>query len=119
MTSSSLNLLIVEDEPIIAMMLTDMLDMLGHGIAGHADTLDAAHQLIEGGGFDAAILDVHLAGQPVWPVAERLRAEGCPFVLATGAGRGDLPPEFQDCPVLAKPYDMPGIAKALDVLRTV
>lgn len=117
--SSSLKLLIVEDEPIIAMMLTDMLDMLGHGIAGHADTLDAAQLLIEAGGFDAAILDVHLAGVPVWPVAQRLKADGCPFVLATGAGPDDLPPEFQDCPVLAKPYDMPGIAKALEAFRSV
>lgn len=116
--SPSLKLLIVEDEPIIAMMLTDMLDLLGHDIAGHADTLDSAHLLIEAGGFDAAILDVHLAGLPVWPVAERLRAEGCPFVLATGAGRNDLPAEFQDCPVLAKPYDMPGVAKVLEAFRS-
>lgn len=117
MTSPALKVLIVEDEPIIAMMLADMLDLLGHDVVGQADTLDAAHRLIEAGGFDAAILDVYLAGQPVWPVAERLRAEGCPFVLATGAGRDDLPAGFQDCLVLEKPYDVPGITKALGAFR--
>lgn len=119
MTSASLNVLIIEDEPIIAMMLTDMLDLLGHRVAGHAETLDAAERLVDAGGFDAAILDVYLAGQPVWPVAARLRAEGCPFVLATGTDRDDLPVEFQDCPVLEKPYDIPGITKALRTFCSV
>ena len=114
MMSPSLNVLIIEDEPIIAMMLADMLDLLGHRVAGHAETLEAAYRLIEAGRFDAAILDVYLAGQPVWPIAERLRADGCPFVLATGAGRDDLPAAFQDCLVLEKPYDIPGITRALE-----
>ena len=50
------------------------------------------------GGFDLAILDVNLKGESVWPVAERLREQQIPFVLATG-GHVDPPPaQFANVP---------------------
>ena len=67
------SILIVEDEPLIAMMLEDFLDSLGHKISGTCDTVDCALAEVEKGGFDLAILDVNLKGENVWPVATRLR----------------------------------------------
>ena len=62
-------ILIVEDEPLIAMMLEDFLDSLGHRVQGTCDTVKCALEEVEKGGFDLAILDVNLKGESVWPGA--------------------------------------------------
>ena len=85
------SILIVEDEPLIAMMLEDFLDSLGHRVHGTCDTVECALDETEKGGFDLAILDVNLKGENVWPVATRLREKNVPFVIATG-GHVDPPP---------------------------
>jgi DNA-binding response OmpR family regulator len=110
-------ILIVEDEPLISMMLEDFLDLLEREVAGTADNVDAALAVIDGGGVDAAILDVNLrAGEQSWPIADRLAGKGIPFILATG-GAGDMIAEpFRDRPVLSKPFTMDGVEKALDAL---
>ena len=56
------SILIVEDEPLIAMMIEDFLDVLGKAVAGTADTVETALAVIAEGGVDAAILDVNLRG---------------------------------------------------------
>jgi DNA-binding response OmpR family regulator len=110
-------ILIVEDEPLIAMMLEDFLDALDRRVAGTADNVAAALALVGGGGIDAAILDVNLrGGEQCWPVADLLAASGVPFVLATG-GAGDMIAEaHRDRPILSKPFTMDGVQKVLDGL---
>ena len=76
------SILIVEDEPLIAMMLEDFLDSLGHKVRGTCDSVRCALDEVEKGGFDLAILDVNLKGENVWPVASRLREKKVPFVIA-------------------------------------
>ncbi len=108
------SILIVEDEPLIAMMLEDFLESLGHSIAATCDTVDAAMTEVEKGGFDLAILDVNLKGQNVWPVATRLREQGVPFVIASG-GHVDPPPaEFAAVPLIEKPYTVDRVTPAID-----
>ncbi|GAA0731529.1 response regulator [Sphingomonas japonica] len=113
--SSLRRILLVEDEPLIAMMLEDFLDALDREVAGTADCVAAALAAIEQGGIDAAILDVNLrGGEKSWPVADALAAAGIPFVVATG---GDtLADAHRDRPVLAKPFTMDGVEKALGAL---
>ena len=111
------NILIVEDEPLIAMMLEDFILSLGHEVVANCDSLPTALTAVSVGGFDLAILDVNLKGESVWPVASALRDAGVPFVLATG-GHVDPPPaEFRDVPLIEKPYTIdrvsPIIAAAL------
>lgn len=110
-------ILIVEDEPLISMMLEDFLDALDREVAGTADNCAQALERIEAGGIDAAILDVNLrGGEQSWPVAERLAALNVPFLLATG-GTGDTIAEpFRNRPVLSKPFTIDNIEKALDGL---
>ena len=108
------HILLVEDEPLIAMMLEDFLDILGKTVAGSADCVADALARIAQGGIDAAILDVNLrGGEKSWPVADALAAAGIPFVLATGGSGDAVAPEHRDRPVLAKPFTMDGVEKAL------
>lgn len=114
MSASSRSVLIVEDEPLIAMMLEDFLDSLGHKVAATCESVEDALAHVERGAFDVAIIDVQLKdGRTVWPVADRLADSGKPFVLATG-GHVEPPPErHAAAPVLSKPYTIDAIDPAL------
>ena len=108
------SILIVEDEPLIAMMLEDFLDALGHKVAASCDNVADALGQIESGGFDVAILDVRLRdGEQSWPVADALADAGMPFVLATGGHVEPPPARHAGAPVLAKPYTIDAIEPAL------
>ena len=106
--------LLVEDEPLIAMMLEDFLDLLERQCAGTADSVETALALVEAGGFDCAILDVNLrGGEKSWPIAAALAEKGIPFVFATGGADDMLIEEFRGWPVLQKPFTMDGVEQAL------
>jgi len=107
-------ILIVEDEPLIAMMLEDFLESLGHIVKASCDNVADALTAIARDGFDIAILDVNLKGESVWPVATALRQRGVPFVLASG-GHVDPPPaEFAHVPLIEKPYTIDRVTPALE-----
>ena len=111
------NILIVEDEPLIAMMLEDFLEVLGKTMAGTADTIADALALIEAGGVDAAILDVNLrGGEKSWAIADALAARGIPYIFATGGSTDSLTEAYRDRPTLPKPFTMDAVSKALDAL---
>jgi DNA-binding response OmpR family regulator len=108
------SILVVEDEPLIAMMLEDFLESLGHSVSATCESVSDALAEAEKGGFDLAILDVNLKGESVWPVATKLREKNVPFVIATG-GHVDPPPaEFANVPVIEKPYTVDRVMPALD-----
>ena len=96
--------LIVEDEMLISMLLEDMLADLGHTVVGIVPRVDEALAAVEKDDFDVAILDVHLNGKNVLPVAEALAARKRPFVFATGYGARGLPEQFRGRPTLQKPF---------------
>src|SRR5213592_4795828 len=100
--SGQRSILIVEDEPLIAMMLEDFLETLGHKVVASCDSVASAKEHVEAGGFDVAILDVSLKDGQVWPVADLLAAAGTPFVLATGGHVEPPPVAHADAPVLPK-----------------
>ena len=107
-------ILIVEDEPLIAMMLEDFLESLGHVVKASCDNVADALKAVALNGFDVAILDVNLKGESVWPVAAELRQRGVPFVLASG-GHVDPPPrEFAGVPLIEKPYTIDRVTPALE-----
>ncbi len=112
--STPRSILIVEDEPLIAMMLEDFLESLGHSIAASCDSVGTALAEVEKGGFDLAILDVNLKGESVWPVATRLRERSIPFVLASGGHVDPPPPEFLAVPMIDKPYTIDRVTPAID-----
>jgi CheY-like chemotaxis protein len=108
-----LNVLIVEDEAIISFLIEDMLLELGcRSVTNVAGILEAFSALDESRP-NVAVLDVNLDGQEVYPVAERLRASGIPFVFTTGYGSDGLKPEWVHMPVVQKPFRADMLAKAL------
>ena len=112
--SNGRNILVVEDEPLIAMMLEDFLETLGHTVHASCDNLNDAMSQADADGFDLAILDVNLKGEAVWPVAQKLKARGLPFVLASGGHVEPPPAEFASVPMLEKPYTIDRITPALE-----
>ena len=107
-------ILIVEDEPLIAMMLEDFILALGHDVLGPCESVKQALAVVEEDGFDLAILDVNLKGENVWPVAAALRARSIPFVLASGGHVEPPPPEFKDVPMIEKPYTIDRVTPIID-----
>jgi two-component SAPR family response regulator len=110
-----LNVFVVEDEALVALNLEDMLDDLGCTVIGTAMRLAKAREMIdEGVDADVAILDVNIAGEPVFPIAEQLVSRGIPIVFATGYGQAGLPTTWHDNPILQKPYTLEEVSCSLE-----
>lgn len=108
-----LRVLVVEDEPVVAMCLEDILEELGCVTVGPANRLSEGLALAQHETLDAAILDINLAGERSNTIAELLRARGVPFVFASGYGAA---PEGFGAPMIEKPYRTADIARALSGL---
>ena len=98
---------------MIAMMLEEFLESLGHQVRGIAATVGEAEQKVRDGGFDLAILDCHLGDGDIWPVARMLDDAAIPFILSSGGMAGDIPAPFTGRPMLAKPYTIGTISDLL------
>lgn len=107
--------LVAEDEAMIAMLIEDFLDMLGHGIAAMVSSVSDGLAIIAKGGFDAAILDVNLGREKCWPLADALRDAGVPYVFATGGG-DEIPAIHAGAPTLSKPYTMASLESVIATL---
>jgi len=104
--------LVVEDESAIASLIEDMLGELGCS-AEFAWRAPQALEMARTTTADLALLDVNIAGEPVFPVARVLRDREVPFVFATGYGEAGPTPEFQGAPVIAKPFRLEDLERAL------
>lgn len=113
MTNGTIRVLVVEDEPIIAMTAEDMLDAIGCEVVASAATLGDALAAAARGGFDVALLDINLNGVASLPVADALKAAGTPFVFTTGYGAGGCG-QHLDAPLVAKPYRLSDLEEALE-----
>jgi len=111
------NLLVVEDEPLVAMMLQDVLGEAGYVVIGPIAQLDRAVEAAQQQAIDLALLDVNLMGKQVYPVAAVLVSRGIPFLFMSGYGDGSLPAEYAGRPAVAKPYKMKALLDALEALR--
>jgi CheY-like chemotaxis protein len=109
-------ILLVEDEALVAMLLEDMLADNGCEVVATAPRLAEAlaHAKDTDLKFDLAILDLNLAGENTFSVAQALKDRGTPFVFATGYGAGGLPPEWRDRPTLQKPFTSTDITQVLN-----
>lgn len=109
------HILIVEDDPLVAMMLEGYLDALGCDVAGCVENVSEAIFRITAGSIDAAILDVHLAnGETSEPVAAVLNAAHIPYIVTTGGFNNAVEAAFENAPILRKPFTMTSLSRALD-----
>jgi CheY-like chemotaxis protein len=99
----SLAVLVVEDEPLIALQIAQLLAEGGCRVIGPAATVGEALELMGGADFDAALLDVDLNGARSFPIADLLGEQGKPFGFMSGFGVSELPARFQYAPLLSKP----------------
>jgi DNA-binding response OmpR family regulator len=108
--------LVVEDEVLIGMMLQDMLSDFGCEVVGPIIRLAPALEAAQREQVDFAILDVNLAGEAVFPVADALNSRKIPIVFSTGYGTSDLEGRYKEFPTLAKPYDVDELRRVLSTV---
>jgi PAS domain S-box-containing protein len=107
---------IIEDEPLVAMDLESSLTAAGCEVVATAGTLREARALCADAQCDAALVDVNLAGHPVDELAATLTKRNIPFAFVTGYGREALPQGFRDAVVLTKPFEQTGLVATVELL---
>ena len=107
--------LVVEDNGLIAAKLAQILRRAGHAVVGPAATLVAALDLRRqhGAALGAALLDIDLRGEPVYPLAQALEATGVPFLFLTGYESLAIPEAWRGVPRIEKPFEATALLGAL------
>jgi CheY-like chemotaxis protein len=108
-------ILIVDDEPLICVMMEDWLSELGHVMVGPGHNLASALELAESD-IDAAIVDVSLGKEKSYPLVDALMARGLPFALATGYGQDGVEPRYREQATLSKPFEFATFRSMVDEL---
>ena len=101
-----MRLLLLEDEALVAMFIEDVLQELGCEVIRVTTSVSSALRFLAGeaAAIDAAILDVNLGAETAYPVAAALHERGIPFAFATGYGTAGIRQDFNDAPVITKPF---------------
>ena len=110
---SGKRILVVEDSPVVGPFTVDLLHDLGCEVVGPAPNMAAGRELIEQADPDAALMDVHIRGERVFPLCDELEAKGVPFVLTSGYADWTMPEKWRDRPRLQKPYTIDDVREAL------
>jgi DNA-binding response OmpR family regulator len=97
--------LLVEDEPLVSMMLADMLAAFGHKVDGPYNRFSDAILAAKSNNLQAGILDVNLGGEKTYAVADILANRKIPFAFVTGYGPDTIVSQFSHAPVLQKPIE--------------
>jgi DNA-binding response OmpR family regulator len=106
MTFVGRRILVVEDDFVVSLATTDFLESIGCEIVGPAACLAAAVQLAQSESLDAAVLDIDIAGETIWPVAAELQHRGVPFLfLSAIRPLMTFPALFAAAPRLDKPLE--------------
>ena len=97
--------MIVEDEALVAMVVSESLSVLGCTVVGPFSRCAEALAAVDDDQVDAAILDVNLDGEMIYPLADILTARGVPFIFVTGYGAESIERRFAHVPVIQKPVE--------------
>lgn len=110
---SGTQVLLVEDEPLVSFLLEDMLEELGCEVVARASTIAAAMKQVDRVQFHVAVLDVNIAGEKIYPVAERIERRSLPIVFSTGYGAVGVAEDWRRYPVVGKPFRIDDLCRAL------
>jgi CheY-like chemotaxis protein len=112
------NILVVEDDPLVAMMLEDYLELLGRNTVAVVENVAGALAAIADRPIDAAILDVHLSGgETSEPIAAALSTKNIPFLVCTGGFTAPAAAIYASRPLLIKPFNFERIDEGLRALE--
>lgn len=107
-------LLVVEDDYVIASDLASWLEDQGAEVLGPVPSVADAIALLEANSVpDAAVLDINLGDEQVFPVADVLQAANVPFVFLSGYDVKLIPAHYGDVPRCTKPLDRSRLLRAL------
>jgi DNA-binding response OmpR family regulator len=109
-------ILVLDDEPLISMLVEDWLVELGCEVVGPARSVQEGLDFAGNAALDAAILDVNLGGQHSYSVADALRQRGIPFAFVTGNESIDPGSGFANPVILTKPFDFEGVKAVIGKL---
>jgi PAS domain S-box-containing protein len=98
-------ILLVEDEPLVSMMLAEMLSGFGHIVDGPYNRLSDAVRAAESNDIRAGILDINVGGEKSYAVADVLTMRNIPFIFVTGYSADGIDSRFTHVPVLQKPIE--------------
>lgn len=110
--------LVIEDDFLVGLASIDALGSAGCETIGPEATLSSAQVAVRRETFDAAILDINLSGQMVYPVADDLIARNIPFIFVTGYSATQIPEPYRQLPRLEKPFAPRALQEALERLLT-
>jgi CheY-like chemotaxis protein len=105
-------IMIVEDEALVALALRESLDEMGFSVLGPFNRISEAMVALRNNRVDAAVLDVNLGGELIYPLADVLAADRVPFVFITGYGAEEIEPRYAKVPILQKPIE-PGALQSV------
>lgn len=111
--SSAPRVLVVEDEPMIALEIASVLSQAGYAVLGPASSVRHALALLEESACDAAILDINLGSETSERIADKLVAMMTPFVVVSGYSKEQHPRAFAGCFVMPKPLKASELIGAL------
>ena len=100
--TSKARVLVVEDEPLVALQIEDALQDAGFDVAGPAKSVAEALDLLQAP-CNGAVLDIMLGSETSEPVAKVLIERGIPFVTLSGYSEEQRPKVFADIIGLSKP----------------
>ena len=107
-------ILIVEDNFVVADALRYLIDGYGGSVSAIVPSVQRAHEALDAGGVDVAVLDINLNGASVVPLADHLLERGIPFVFLSGYGGEELLPEhLRSHPRFDKPVEAERLVRAL------
>ena len=112
-TLKGVRVLVVEDEYLVAVLIEQILESAGCVVMGPIPRVPEALDAVDNDNYDAAVLDVNLAGERINPVADALSERNVPFLFVTGYGASALPSEYAERPRLCKPFRMAELLGAL------
>lgn len=98
-------ILIVEDEPMVSMLLAELVDEFGHAVDGPYNKYEDALRAASHNNLQAGILDVNMGGQNTYALADLLMRRQIPFIFVTGYGANSIDRRFTHVPILQKPFD--------------
>jgi two-component sensor histidine kinase/CheY-like chemotaxis protein len=105
--------LLVEDEPMVSMMLADILSEFGHTVDGPYSRFSEALLAAQCNNVQAGILDINVRGEKIYPIADMLTQRQIPFIFVTGYSADSIDPRFTHVPILQKPIEPQKLRAAL------
>ena len=112
-----MRVLIVEDEPVIALNIRDILIELGYHPVGPAGSIAAATRLAQPMAIDAAILDISLPDGDSFALAAALMKRGVAVLFATGLDYDPRSHDTAGAAMISKPFDIASLAEALNKMK--